>query len=113
VAREARDLLGEIETVQVKEGISRVAARCLHPQVAQQRIREAAERALRLTIPPLVLPSPITVRVVFQRALHADLAELTPGSQRVDGRTVKWEGEDMPSVYKAFRAMTALAAHAG
>jgi D-aminopeptidase len=54
------------------------------------------------------VPSPITLRVVFQRAIHADMAALVPGSQRVDGRTVEWTGEDMPTVYKVFRAMAAL-----
>lgn len=110
VVEEARALLGEIETVQVKHSITRVAARCLHPQVAQTRIREAAERALRPIGSPFVLPSPITLRVTFQRALHADLAVMVPGSQRIDGRTVQWTGDDMPAVYGVFQAMTGLAA---
>ena len=109
VTEEARALLGEIETVAVKEGVTRTAARCLHPTVAQQRVREAAERALKLEVTPFVVRPPITVRVVFQRATYADMAELVPGSQRVDGRTVEWTGEDMPTVYKTFRAMTSLA----
>jgi len=108
VAEEAHALLGEIETVAVKEGVARSAARCLHPEVAHERIRQAAERALRLAVPPFVVPSPITLQVVFQRAIHADMAALVPGSQRVDGRTVEWTGEDMPTVYKVFRAMAAL-----
>jgi D-amino peptidase len=108
VTEEAHALLGEIETVAVKDGVTRSAARCLHPEVAHQRIRQAAERALGLAAPPFVLPSPITLRVVFQRAIHADMAALVPGSQRVDGRTVEWTGEDMPTVYKVFRAMAAL-----
>ena len=109
VTEEARALLGEIETVAVKDGVARTAARCLHPQVAQERICQAAERALRLGARPLVVPAPITLRVVFQRAQHADVAELVPGSRRVDGRTVEWTGDDMPAVYKVFRAMTTLA----
>ncbi|MFQ6101649.1 MAG: M55 family metallopeptidase [Anaerolineae bacterium] len=109
VTEEARALLGEIETVAVKEGITRTAAQCLHPEVAHERIRQAAERALKRTVSPFVLPSPITVRIVFQNALHADMAALIPGSRRVDGRAVEWTGEGMPTVYKVFRAMTALA----
>jgi D-amino peptidase len=105
VTEEALALLGEIETVAVKDGVTRSAARCLHPEVAHKRIRQAAERALRLTVSPFVMPSPITLQVVFQRAIHADMAALVPGSQRVDGRTVEWAGEDMPTVYKVFRAM--------
>ncbi|MDY7080507.1 MAG: M55 family metallopeptidase [Chloroflexota bacterium] len=108
---EARALLGEIETVAVKEGIARTAARCLHPEVAQERIRQAAERAVSTepTTPPFVVPPPITLRVVFHRAAHVDMAELVPGSRRVDGRTVEWTGEDMPAVYRVFQAMTTLA----
>jgi len=109
VTEEARALLGDIETVAVKEGLTRTAARCLHPEVAQERIRQAARRALALSVPPLALPTPITLRLVFHRALHADAAELVPGSRRVDGRTVEWTGEDMVTTYKAFQAMTSLA----
>jgi D-amino peptidase len=109
VTQEAQALLGDIETVAVKEGITRSSARCLHPEVAQSRIREAAQRALSLTIEPFVVPPPITVRIAFQRAIHADLAELVPGCRRVDGRTVEWVGQEMPIVYRAFRAMSTLA----
>jgi len=109
VTEEARTLLGEIETVAVKNGVARSAAGCLHPEVARERIRQAAERALKLTVPPLVVPPPITLRVVFQRAAHADMADLVPGSRRVDGRTIEWTGENVPTVYKVFRAMATLA----
>lgn len=110
VAAEARALLGEIETVVVKEAIARSAAQCLHPEVAQQRIRQAAERALGLTVSPFVISPPVTLRLTFQHVRYADGAEPVPGSRRVDGLTLEWTGDDMPSVYKAFRAMTGLAA---
>jgi D-amino peptidase len=105
VTEEAHTLFGEIETVTVKDGVMWSAARCLHPEVAHKHIRQAAQRALRLAVPPFVVPPPITLQIVFQRAIHADMAALIPDSQRVDGRTVEWTGEDMPSVYKVFRAM--------
>jgi D-amino peptidase len=105
VVEEAGALLGEIETVVVKHSVTRSAAQCLHPEVAHKHIRQAAQRALRLSAPPFVVPPPITLQVSFRRAIHADLAVLVPGSRRVDGRTVEWTGEDMPTVYKVFRAM--------
>jgi len=113
VTQEAEALLGPIETVAVKEGISRSAARCLHPEVTRPLIREAAQRALSLSVAPFVVPPPITLRIVFLRAVHADVSELVPGCQRVDGRTVEWEGDDMETVYSVFRAMVTLAAAAG
>lgn len=109
VTEEARALLGEIETVAVKEGISPGAARCLHPQVAHERIRQAAERALRLKGSPFVVSPPITLQVAFRRTSYADCALLVPGSERVDAHTVRWTGEDLPAVYRAFQAMTGLA----
>lgn len=108
VTEEARALLGEIETVAVKQGVTRTAAQCLHPEVAQEHIRQAAKRALKLNVPPFTMSSPITLQIVFMRATHADMAALIPGSQRVDGRTVEWKGEDMPTVYRVFRAMATL-----
>jgi D-amino peptidase len=108
VTKEARALLGEIETVAVKEGVSRTAARCLHPQVACDEIRQAAERALKVDVASFAVSPPITARVTFARAAHADMVALIPGSVRVDGRTVAWTGDDMPTVYKTFRAMAAL-----
>lgn len=108
ITEEARALLGEIETVVVKDGITRTAAQCLHPTVAREQIRQAAERALRLDVSPFVVSPPITLRVAFQRAAHVDMAALIPGSRRVDGRTVEWVGEDMPTVCRVYEAMKAL-----
>jgi D-amino peptidase len=110
VTEEARALLGPVETVAVKQAVTRTAARCLQPQVAHERIRQAAERALRLRVPPFVLQPPVTVQIAFQRAAHADQAGLIPASRRVDGRTVAWTGDDMPTVYRVARAMLQLAA---
>lgn len=109
VTEEARALLGDIETVAVKEGITRTAACCMHPETAHHLIRQAAARALRRKVAPWVIPSPITLRVVFLSPLHADMARLVPGARRVDGRTVEWTGQDMPAVYQVWTAMNALA----
>jgi D-amino peptidase len=109
VAAEARALLGGIETAVVKGSIARSAAQCLHPKVAHQRIKEAAQRALGLTVPPFVIQPPILLRLALRHVRYADQAETVPGSQRVDGLTLEWTGDDMPSVYRAFRAITGLA----
>ena len=105
VIEEARTLLGNTETVAVKDGVTRTAAQCLHPEVAQERIRKASERAVGLDVSPFVVSSPITLQVVFQRATHADLAALIPGTSRVGGRTVEWKDEGMTAIYRAFVAM--------
>ena len=105
VTEESRALLGEVETVAVKSGVTRTAAQCLHPDVAQERIRWAAERAIGLGASPYLVSAPITLQVVFQRATFADLASLIPGTARVGGCTVEWQDEDMEAIYRAFVAM--------
>ena len=37
------------------------------------------------------------------------MAELVPGSKRVDGRTVSFSSKDIIEIYKAFLAMITLA----
>ena len=106
---EARSLLGDVETVAVKEGLSRTSALCLNPTLARERISQAAQRAIGLAGRPFVVPPPITVTVVFQRASYADMASLIPYSKRLDGRTIEWTGDDMVTVYRTYRAMLALA----
>lgn len=45
--REARQLVADIETAEVKRGLNRGAAIHLHPQQARERIREAARRGVQ------------------------------------------------------------------
>ncbi len=45
VCEEAQRVLGDVQTVAVKDGIDKFTADCLHPQVAQDQIREATARA--------------------------------------------------------------------
>lgn len=108
VTVEAKNLLGDIETVVTKEGISGTAAQCLHPQKVQEWIRQAAKRAVSVQIAPFKLSSPITLRVTFSNPVLADMASLVPSSRRMSGCAVEWAGEDMPSVYHAFQAMVCL-----
>lgn len=109
VTEEACALLGGVETVAVKDGVGWKAARCVHPEVARQRIREAAERAVRKKATPFVVMPPITLRAVFQRPAQADMAALIPGSRRVDGLTLEFTAPDMQTAHTAFRAMVGLA----
>jgi len=110
LTEEARSLLGPIEAVAVKESCARTAARCLSPEVAHRLIKEAAQRALRKRGRPFVLQPPITLTVDFISSAHADMAELIPGSRRIEGRRVEYTHDDYLTVYKVLRAMLSLAA---
>lgn len=110
LAAEARALLGDrLETVVVKHGLGRYAARSLSPAVARRRIAEGVERALSRTHEPWRVPSPVTIEAEFARSVHADMAELLPGSERTGGRTVRYTHSDYRAAFLGFRAMYNLA----
>ncbi|HEU5303455.1 MAG TPA: M55 family metallopeptidase [Gemmatimonadales bacterium] len=110
LAAEARALLGgDVETVVVKEAVGRFAARSVAPVMACERIREGSAKALRRRHVPFLVKAPIRLDVDFALTQMADMAELVPGSTRTGGRTVSYEGDDYPEVFRAWRAMYNLA----
>jgi D-amino peptidase len=113
LVEEAHALLGDIETVAVKQAYGMRAARCLAPSRARDLIKDAATRGVQKRGAPFVVSPPITLTIAFQQTIHADMAELVPGSRRMDSRTIEFAHEDMPSAYRAWRAMVGLAILAG
>lgn len=114
VCVEGREVLGPIETAEVKRASGRMAAELLAPQAAQQRIYEAACRAVtRLksgdSPAPFRVDAPISLEVEFVQSEMADKAMLMPGATRPHGRRVSFTGSDMVMVMRAFRTMLALA----
>jgi len=110
VVEEGQALLGPgLQGVAVKESYGRVAAKCLPPSVARERIRAAAEEALRTPAAPFRIAPPITLTVDFTSSAHADMAELVPGVHREGGRRIAYTHEDYLTLYKVWRALLALA----
>lgn len=105
---EACSQLGEIETVAVKEGVSQTAARSLHPEVAAEKIKAAAERALKLKVKPFKVAFPLKTKITFNLPACADMAEHVPGIHRIDGRTMEWTSEDVNSFSSTFQAVAVL-----
>ncbi len=98
VCAEARELLGDIETAEVKQAVARHRALILPPAVAQELIRQRARRAVERIgeIEPLRIPGPAEVKL---RYASTDLAEKHPFDGewiiRLDGRTVLFKGRDI------------------
>ena len=109
VVEEARSTLGEVQTVAVKHAYGTNAARCLAPSQAHGLIKAAAARALEKPGQPFVVHPPITLTVSFQLTSQTEMAELVPGARRLDGRTLEFVHDDMPTLYRAWRAIVALA----
>jgi len=111
---EASELLGPIEVAVVKRGNGRMSAECLPPEASQKRIQEAAARAVgRLRAgqgpPPFRLEPPIAIALEWSEVQMAEQVSLLPGSRRVGARGIEFTAEDMPTAYRAFRAMVLLA----
>lgn len=79
-----------VETVAVKDALSRECVRLLSPEEAHARIRDGVARALarRADVPPFRPAAPIEVRLQFHRTAQADAASLVPTVRRVDDTTV-------------------------
>lgn len=106
LAREAKALLPTIETVVVKEGVSRTAARCYPFAKTLEDIRLMAKRAIQHLSDkrPLRFEEPVRLAIEFQKTEQADLAATIPGMQREGGCTVVFEGDDFLTAYRAFLA---------
>jgi D-amino peptidase len=111
---EASELLGPVEAVVVKQASGRMAAECLPPEAAQQRIYEAALRAVRRfregqAPQPLRLSQPITGIIEWVHSEMADRAMLIPGVRRLEGKRTEYTADDVLAAYRAFRAAVTLA----
>lgn len=97
---EARSLLGpRLRLCSVKEGLGRGAALCRTPEETEPEIyaaaKDAAEAALRGELRPFTLEGPYSLEITFMNTLQTDAAALVPGAQRMAGRTLRFECEEV------------------
>ena len=109
---QARELIGEVATVTVKEAYTRYSARSISPVAARERIREAAARAVRRAgeLRPFVPALPLALEIDFATSACADAAELVPGTTRTGGVTCAYRAPDAPTLLQVIQAWTILAA---
>lgn len=104
VCEEARELLGDVETVAVKKGIDKFSAELLPPSVAQLRIREAAERALgRLRdLRPYAVAPPYTLGVEWNSTAIAAGCSIVPGTRQIGPRHTEFTTDDYREIMALF-----------
>jgi D-amino peptidase len=100
-----------VEGVVVKESRGRQAALSLHPQVARERIRAGARRAIErlAAIPPMRLEGRVELELDLATTAMADSAERVPCVTRSGPRTVGYASDDYAQVYRLFLALVDLA----
>ena len=109
-AREARRLLGKVETVEVKKGIGMYAGLCLPPERTRSLIYEGAKKAMSRIrgLKPFRIPPPVKLQVRFTTASSVDRVLRMPGVERVNRLTIRFRGKDFLEAFKAFNTMADL-----
>ena len=102
VCAEARELLGDIETVVVKQAIDKYAARSLTPKKSQQLIEEAAVRALERIkeIKPHIVTHPVEFQLTVKLTSMAYMCTLFPSVERRSAKVIAVKGKDYLDSYR-------------
>jgi D-amino peptidase len=107
VCDQAEELLGNVETVAVKEGIG-AAALNLHPEVAREQIRAGVERALGNLddYEPYKLRSPYTLVLTLKTEQNIYRgAALYPGAKRTGDWELTYVADDVMEIIRAYVGM--------
>ena len=104
---EASSILGsELVTCELKEGVGRIAAKTLPPSetslLIASSVKEALDRAAAGKLPVFDVEPPYTIEVTFHTAAQTDAAALLPGSERISGRGLVFNTEDIFEIRRWF-----------
>jgi len=101
--RQAEEVLGDVSTVAVKEGIGK-AGKMIHPEKTRKLIKAAAVEALGnlARYKPFKLTSPVTMEITFTREDLAAKASWIPGARRTGNRSVAFTHQDLIEVMKFY-----------
>lgn len=107
VAAEAKSFVPEINTAIVKWGVSRYAARCLHPKRARALIKRGAKAALAnaAKIKPFKVEEPVEVKIRLASSTQAEVSSILPFVETLDGRTIKATFNDYQKAHRGIIAM--------
>lgn len=108
IAEEATALLGGIETAITKWAYGFHSARTLTPAAAQDRIREAAGKAMRRIhdFKPYKLKAPVQLDVRFKAYRPAEMLSYLSTVTRTDSHSIRFTGKDMGEVSRFIEFIT-------
>lgn len=109
-AQEVETDIPGVYAVAVKTGITGLSSLAMHPQRARELIRQTAKEALlnRSRVKPIELPQVNTIEIEFTKSQFATAVSWMPGVEMIDGRTVRYQSEDMASIMPVVQAMLLL-----
>jgi D-amino peptidase len=105
--RQARELLGPIGTVAVKQATGFYSATMLNPGECQRLIHEGVKRAVvgRKEMKPYRLTHPVKLELTFKNIVDAELVSCLPGIERPRGSTIVFKARDMIEASKFLAAI--------
>jgi D-amino peptidase len=100
IVKEARSLLGDLETATVKWAYGFHSARTLTPEAACDRIREAVRKGLARVkdFRPYRVQSPVNLELRFKNYRPSEVLAYLPGVERTDAHSVRFRGRDILEV---------------
>lgn len=105
--QQARELVPNIEGIQVKEAIGTRAARSIRPEEALRLIQEGTKRALKRLgeFKPVVASTPVRFDVSFSEPAIALMAEQVPTVERTGPNDISFKADDYLRGYRFFRVL--------
>ena len=106
ICQQVKELFGEVGTVATKEGIGN-AALCLHPEVAQNKIRDGVKKSLQNLnmYNSYKLKSPYTMVLKLFKEEWAHQASFYPGAKRTGDWECSYTTNNIMDIIKAFNWM--------
>ena len=106
--QEIHELIPNLPTVETKVGLTQTAA-LNHPleQVLEdyaQKTKKVLEERTQWPARKLNLKGPYTLEVTFINTLAADAANMIPGLERVNGRTLRYTCEGFQTLYQMLQS---------
>jgi D-amino peptidase len=100
MARELKERLGEIVTVETKQSLGFHSALTLTPQESVSRIGAGVNAALAnlSKFKPYVLSTPIRLEVTFKNYMPAEVLSFLRSVERVNSHSIRFVGRDMEEV---------------
>jgi D-amino peptidase len=112
LAEEVEGWLPWTERVVVKTIDGGRSAISAHPTVAQERVRDGAERAVRRAaageLRTLEVDPPVAIELDFAKGVIVDHAAIMPGAERVGDRTVRVSSADAETAYRSLLTIVRL-----
>src|SRR5690606_8373558 len=100
--QEVQETLPSVEAAVTKRAVDRFAAELLHPELAQDIIREKAEKAVKNAADqkPVVLEGPVTFEIQFKGSQQAMMTTTIPSVELTGPKSIRFTCDDMVTAYK-------------